>query len=246
MSPSLAKTLVIDNIPSEARTQFYRLLTVQPREALLWTIGDAATDLAVDPLALRAQDLIVSTGRFYGSTPTAVPPADNPFYEPATPASVRSKVWAYGLRNPSGLRCIPPVGRPYIGIWDGIPGKNSSGRGVNFGWPCLRGRTRDWSIKVFAECQGWRSQRRRQGVMCMITRWEIRSLRGVSTPGCSIRPSIGELLCGGLRRWMIERLYFDTTKNLISINLFAVNLTSPVALEMGPEGFLYYVALVFW
>jgi len=55
--------------------------------------------------------------------------------------------------------------------------------------------------------------------------------------GTSLRRDYG----GG---W-IERLVFDTNENLISINLFASNLTSPVALEMA-GGLSVLCRLGFW
>ena len=72
----------------------------------------------------------------------------NPFYD-GNPASNRSKVWAYGVRNPWRIGVRPGTGSPnpadgrpgtiYIGNvgwaeWEGI-GISHAG-GENFGWPC--------------------------------------------------------------------------------------------------------------
>ena len=56
------------------------------------------------------------------------------------PASNRSKVWAYGLRNPFRFTDPPRTSEPYIGdvgwnTWEEI----DTGKGANFGWPCYEG-----------------------------------------------------------------------------------------------------------
>jgi len=65
---------------------------------------------------------------------------DNPFYDAANPGRNRSKVWAYGLRNPFRLTVNPVSGEACIGdvgwnTWEEI----DIGKGANFGWPCYEG-----------------------------------------------------------------------------------------------------------
>jgi glucose/arabinose dehydrogenase len=51
------ETVIVDNIPSEAGAHSIDSLRFGADSKLLVSIGDGAPDLAVDPLALRAQDL---------------------------------------------------------------------------------------------------------------------------------------------------------------------------------------------
>jgi glucose/arabinose dehydrogenase len=72
---------------------------------------------------------------------------DNPFYDPAKQDSVRSKVLAYGLRNPFRLSVDPGSGDIWVGDpgssdWeelDRVPDQWSSPEELNFGWPCYEG-----------------------------------------------------------------------------------------------------------
>jgi hypothetical protein len=73
---------------------------------------------------------------------------DNPFYDASRPDSVRSKVLAYGLRNPFRFYVDRKSGDVWIGdpgssFWeelDRIPAKWSVARGdLDFGWPCYEG-----------------------------------------------------------------------------------------------------------
>ena len=67
-------------------------------------------------------------------------PADNPFYD-GNPNSNRSKVWAYGLRNPFRFVLHPETGIPYVGDvgWNEWEELDIASRGRNLGWPCYEG-----------------------------------------------------------------------------------------------------------
>mgnify|MGYP000875211071 CR=1 FL=1 len=107
--------------------------------------------------ALRAQQVDSLSGKILRLDPNTgdgIP--SNPFYNPAQPHSVRSRVWALGLRNPFRI-CIKPgsgSGNPalanpgvlYVGDvgWahheelDIVPGG-----GLNLGWPLFEGLEAD-------------------------------------------------------------------------------------------------------
>jgi hypothetical protein len=66
-------------------------------------------------------------------------PDGNPFND--RDKSIRSKVWAYGLRNPFRFDVHPTTGMPFIGdagwiSWEEI---NKGVPGANYGWPCWEG-----------------------------------------------------------------------------------------------------------
>jgi glucose/arabinose dehydrogenase len=76
--------------------------------------------------------------------------ADNPFYVSANPNAVRSKVLAFGLRNPFRFSVDPRSGDVWIGdpgsdAWeelDRVPAswsRDSATRELDFGWPCYEG-----------------------------------------------------------------------------------------------------------
>jgi glucose/arabinose dehydrogenase len=102
--------------------------------------GDSSSTSYTDPRAMRAQDLDSMVGKVFRIDPvTGRGLADNPFYD-GNPNSNRSKVFAYGLRNPFRFAQHPQTGIIYIGDvgwndWEEV----NTGRAKNFGWPCYEG-----------------------------------------------------------------------------------------------------------
>ncbi|GAB3528714.1 hypothetical protein GCM10027443_07050 [Pontibacter brevis] len=105
--------------------------------------------------AFRSQQLESYNGKILRIDPeTGNGISSNPYYESANPASVRSKVWALGLRNPFRMTLRPNSGstnpadaRPGVlyvgdvgyGTWEDL---NVVTRpGMNFGWPLFEGLT---------------------------------------------------------------------------------------------------------
>jgi glucose/arabinose dehydrogenase len=99
--------------------------------------------------ALWTYDLSVLDGKVLRIDPATghgVP--GNPFFDPAHPNAVRSKVLAYGFRNPFSIHFDRATDRIYIGDvgtdqWeevDVIPESSiKAGVQLNFGWPCYEG-----------------------------------------------------------------------------------------------------------
>lgn len=84
----------------------------------------------------------------------------NPFYDPAAPRSAKSRIWAYGLRNPYRIMVRPETGSHYPA--DGKPGVIYAGDvgngaweelniitrgGQNFGWPITEGLHYNWDFQ---------------------------------------------------------------------------------------------------
>ncbi|RDC64211.1 PQQ-dependent sugar dehydrogenase [Adhaeribacter pallidiroseus] len=105
--------------------------------------------------AFRAQLLESYNGKILRINPaTGAGIPSNPFYDPAKPTSVRSKVWALGLRNPFRMTLKPGTGSTNpANANPGIlfVGDVGNGRfeeinavtkpGMNFGWPLFEGLT---------------------------------------------------------------------------------------------------------
>jgi glucose/arabinose dehydrogenase len=98
--------------------------------------------------SLVAQDLDSPNGKILRiDRVTGRGVGDNPFYDPAKPDSVRSKVLAFGLRNPFRMSVDPDSGDIWVGDpgssdWeelDRVPDHWSSPQELNFGWPCYEG-----------------------------------------------------------------------------------------------------------
>src|SRR5438093_4718044 len=103
--------------------------------------------------ALRAQLVDSLSGKIVRIDPnTGDGLPSNPFYDPASPRSARSRVWCLGLRNPYRFALRPGTGSHspadvnpgvlYIGDvgWKTFEDLNvATGPGQNFGWPLYEG-----------------------------------------------------------------------------------------------------------
>jgi glucose/arabinose dehydrogenase len=115
--------------------------------------GPARTSRAEDIGAFRAQDWDSPNGKILRINPSSgAGYPSNPFYRAQDPYGDRSRVWAYGLRNPFRL-CVrpgtgsstPSAGDPGVLVvgdvgWttaEEIDVVTEAGR--NFGWPCYEG-----------------------------------------------------------------------------------------------------------
>ncbi len=115
--------------------------------------GSGRTDPAEDIGAFRARDPSSLSGkvlRIDKATGRGFP--SNPFYDPAAPGSARSRVWAYGMRNPFRMAVRPGTGasNPALGMpgtlfigdvgwvtWEELDVAREGGH--DFGWPCFEG-----------------------------------------------------------------------------------------------------------
>ncbi len=115
-------------------------VVVAPDDTLFITIGDDTRAIG-DPLSMRAQDTTLPYGKVLHLTPTGAGVPTNPFYSAATPTSWRSRIYAYGMRNPFRLALDPRSGAPYLGDvgWNDVEEINVLTPGFNGGWPCYEG-----------------------------------------------------------------------------------------------------------
>jgi glucose/arabinose dehydrogenase len=114
--------------------------------------GAGKTSPLEDIGAFRSQDIGSLCGKVLRIDPaTGHGYPSNPFWD-GDPMSVRSRVWAYGLRNPFRFAVKPGTGDPdpahgdpgtlYIGdvgwqTWEEVDVARTGG--LNFGWPCREG-----------------------------------------------------------------------------------------------------------
>jgi glucose/arabinose dehydrogenase len=133
--------LVNDCLPAESYTHAIGSIAFGDDGSLFVGNGEGARANALDPRALRAQNIDSLGGKILRINPlngNGYP--DNPFYD-GDPTHDRSKVWSYGLRNPYTFALHPSIQEVFIGdvgwkTWEEI---NIGSRGKNFGWPCYEG-----------------------------------------------------------------------------------------------------------
>jgi glucose/arabinose dehydrogenase len=116
-------------------------LLFAPDGSLFVSVGDGSP---ADPTrALAAQSLDVLAGKVLRIDPeTGLGVPANPYYQAGTPGSNRSRVYAYGFRNPFRL-AQSPAGDLYVGdvgevLFEEIDKVVAGG---NYGWPCFEGES---------------------------------------------------------------------------------------------------------
>jgi glucose/arabinose dehydrogenase/regulation of enolase protein 1 (concanavalin A-like superfamily) len=208
-------------------------------------MGDGASYADADQLALRAQNLNYYNGKILRINPDGTAPADNPFYDPGSPNSVRSKVYAYGLRNPYRFSVHPQTGEVYIGdvgwgAWEEV----NRGRGANFGWPCYEGPNPQPRYQTaFPQQCGALPQ-------SAVTKplYAYDHAQGVSVTGGPIYDGTqfpaqyrGNYFFADYGGAWIRRMILDASGNVSDVRTFATDVTAPVTLEVGPDGALYFI-----
>ena len=153
------EVMLIGGIPADSPSHNGGALRFGPDGALWITTGDASSFNAVDTRALRTQQLDSLAGKLLRVGTDGRGLAGNPFWNGDADA-VRSKVYAYGFRNPFRLTFRPGTGRPYIADvgandWEEV---NAVVRGGNHGWPCVEGPLPQAGYQALAECQALYAQ----------------------------------------------------------------------------------------
>ena len=123
-------------------------------DGTIWlTVGDGSASYSGNQHSLRAQNINVPYGKLLRFYPNGAGVPSNPFYDPAAPQSWKSRVWAYGFRNPFRFT-LHPDGTPYIGDvgWNTREEINLGRSGGNFGWPCYEGTFKPAAFQSAPEC----------------------------------------------------------------------------------------------
>jgi glucose/arabinose dehydrogenase/PKD repeat protein len=117
--------------------------------------GDESSFSVVDPAALRTYDLGDPHGKILRVLPDGRGHPGNPFYDAANPSSWRSRVFAYGFRNPFRFTIDPRSGLLYVGDvgWGDTEEIDVVQPGRNYGWPCYEGTARQAGYAALAQCQ---------------------------------------------------------------------------------------------
>ena len=233
-----------DCIPSDADSHGIGTVRFAPDGKLLVGVGDGSSYSFADPLALRAQALNSFSGKILRINPDGSAPGDNPFDDGTN--SVRSKVYAYGLRNPYRFSVHPVTGEILIGDvgWNDFEEINR-GRGANFGWPCYEGHAPQANYQAqFALCQQLPSSAVTPPL------YTYSHDEGISIIGGAFYTAMqfpaqyqGSYFFADYGGEFIRRMTFDASGHMLGVQTFATNVVAPVSLELGPDGWLYYIAL---
>ncbi len=264
MSPkNMSGTPVEDCIPSDENSHTIGTVAFAPDGSLFVSSGDGSNYTAVDPRALRAQHQDSLAGKILRIDPiTGEGRPDNPFFDPGDPDRNRSKVWAYGVRNPFRISVHPLTSEAFVGDvgwnnWEEI----DTGKGANFGWPCYEGGAvtpPESGVTTSRQQSSYRSNAT-TGPICQ-TLYD-QGLGAVKAPtfsydhaaggasanggafytGSTYPPAFhGALFITDYNRLWVRYLTFDT-QGRATANPFGTSSTGPVQLITGPDTNLYWM-----
>ena len=245
--PSSA-TLILDDFESTRQNHSVDSLRWSPEGYLFVSLGEGAPSIEVTDLAYRAlniDDLHGKLLRINKADGTGVP--TNPFYDPENPRSARSRVWAYGMRNPFRFAVNPITGIPYVGnvgdvtyeaLWRVLPGSN-------FGWPCVEGIINRPDYGSRPPCKGINIETVAPAEWTYPHYSKNASLTGGDFNYATNFPAnmYGNLFLADYSVQWIKRAVLDKDGKVVRIVDFATGMGEPVDLKFGPDGMLYYLSI---
>ena len=181
--------------------------------------------------AANAQSLSTRLGKMLRMTSTGGVPPDNPLINQTSGAN--QTIWALGLRNPFTFSFQRGTTRMFINdvgqnTWEEI---NDGIAGSNYGWPTCEGfcnpPNANFRDPIFAYMNDAQT--------CAITGGAFYNPQSPQFPANFVGDYFFADFCGG---W-IRRLD-PASGNAVSD--FATGISSPVDLQVSPDGFLYYLA----
>jgi glucose/arabinose dehydrogenase len=182
-----------------------------------------------------SQSMSSTHGKVLRINPDGTIPTDNPFY--GTTTGVYRAIWALGMRNPFTGAVQPGTGRYFINdvgakAWEEI---DEAVAGANYGWSESEGPTTDPRFvgPLFAYGHGPPLESPTNG--CAIVGGAFYNPTVQQFPPSSTGAYFFADSCSG---WIRQ---LDTV-NGNRVSGFATDVESPVDLEVGPDGSLYYLA----
>lgn len=203
----------------------------------------------VEKSALRAQDIDALGGKVLHITRLGLGLPTNPFWNGDATAN-RSKVWAYGMRNPFRIALRPGSELPFVGDVgkDTTEEVDSVPAGANLGWPCYEGAARSPGYEDTELCR----QLFERGTSAV---WQ--PFLTFPNPGSSSVTG-GSFYAGTsypdeyrgayfyadfVSGWMKDVRIDESGSSSGAPVDFASNANGPVAIKPGPAGDLFYLAL---
>ncbi len=179
----------------------------------------------------NSQTLANLLGKLLRINPDGSIPTDNPFN--ATATGVNRSIWALGLRNPFTFAFQPTTGRMFINdvgqnAWEEI---DDGIAGSNYGWPNSEGATMNAGERGPLYYYGHGSG---SFLGCAITGGTFYEPAAVQFPTSYRGTYFFSDYCGD---WINN--YVPSTGAVTS---FAGGIAAPVDLQVGPDGYLYYLA----
>ena len=212
--------------------------------------GDAAASDGKELKSLRAQDVDQLPGKVLHVTRQGLGLDSNPFWN-GDPNANRSKIWAYGFRNPFRMTLAPGTELPVVGELGFLREDEVDviRRGGNYGWPCVEGRLRGpGAFPGTPTCKALAAKGSGATAPPIVAndRKDGASITGGAFYQADAYPAKyrGAYFYADFSYGWLRYLRLDEEGRLAEGPVdFATNLPGPVALHLGPDGQLYYLSL---
>ena len=195
-----------------------------------------------EPGAHQAQNLDALSGKILRVTRSGKGLPSNPYWT-GDPDDNRSKVWAYGARNPFRLTVRPGTLLPYVGDvgWDSIEEIDVARRGANLGWPCYEGRLRAMHYRDTPKCADLYARGGR-AVAFPIIAWShdvASSITGGEFRGRD------EYVYGDYGKWWLRTVRINSDGGVVpgSDRRLTTGTRAPTQIRIGPDGDIYYLSI---
>ena len=215
---------------------------------LFVSFGDSSSPYESSDLSLRSQDLNQLQGKLIRIDRDGKAPPDNPFYDAQHPDSVRSKVWAYGFRNPFRFSLRPGDQVPYVGNvgWKTTESIVRALPGINFGWPCYESTRPMSEFAAKPVCTSLaQSSLAKSDFDYQHNGNNAAIVGGDFDPGTAFPSEMrGNFFFGDYSQRFIQRAVLDGTGRVRNVEPFAQGIGFPVDLQFGPDGALYFIDIL--
>lgn len=241
-----------DCLPANGLSHIGGGLRFAPDGSLFVATGDASFMAPnANELMTHVQDLDSLAGKLLRIDPAnGAGLSYNPFYT-GNPNANRSKVYAYGFRQPFRFSIRPGPGTPFLGevgssYWEEL---NAIAPGGNYGWPCFEGYLQHPTQSALAFCQTfYATEPQVEHPIHVYQRqppYGAAVIGGVFADGGNYPPDVsGDYFFADYIKDEIYGLRIDGDNNPVDGSLQTVlgGAGGPVDFEAGPDGDVYYLA----
>jgi glucose/arabinose dehydrogenase len=246
-----SEVILINDIPADGGGHTAGTIRFAPDGTLFLSNGDGSTAAFANSGALGAQNIDSLRGKILrinaDGTAPAPPQVTNPYYDGTN--SIRSKVYAIGLRNAFRYAFHPVSHTVYacdVG-WNTYEEVDKVVPGGNYGWPCYEGYdpSADYPQLFPGTCDPLTPDQVIDPIYAYDRSQGSAVVGGIFYTGGVYPQAYDDNFffsdyTGGWMRRLVLNANGDIAQNL----LFATNIGVPVSTEVGPDGLLWYADYV--
>ena len=238
------RTIILDGFESNVPFHAPGTLRFGSDGFLYASFGDSSDPYQPSDGALRSQDLNQLHGKIVRIQSNGSAVTSNPFYDATHPDSVRSKVFAYGFRNPFRFRAHPKTNQLYIGNvgWQTIESLVRVQGGENFGWPCFESSRAIPEYQTKMQCTGVMPSQLTKAQYDYYHNGGSASIVAGDFAGEGFPSEMhGDFFFGDYSQKWIKRAVLNDDGSVARVLDFGVGVGFSVDMMFGPDGALFFI-----